>query len=1607
MPSRGQEQLHDRIERVVAHLRERMARQPGAGEAEAFVRRYFERVALDDIADATVESLYGAALSLWNFGAERQPGTLKLRVYNPRLDEHGWACGHTVVEIVNDDMPFLVDSVTMAVAGAGQTIHLMVHPIIAMQRDAKGGRTAKGGQTVTESFMHLQIDAQSDAAALAAIEAKLRADLADVRAAVGDWKAMLVKLDETLQALAGNPPPLAADEVGEVADLLRWMRDDNFTFLGYREYDYNARPGEEPMNITEGTGLGILRDSARRVMVGREGFISASPEVLKFLTRQELLIITKANARSTVHRPVHLDYIGVRQFDQAGNVLGERRFIGLFTSAAYNRNPRDIPVLRRKVRRIIERAGFPPQSHDGKALLNILETYPRDELFQIGEDDLFAIVMAILHLQQRPRIALFARRDAFGRYVTFLAYVPRERYDSQLRRRIADVLTEALGGRVSAFYTHLGDDPLARIHFIIAVQPGQSLEFDAEEIGARVIAAARSWTDDLHEALLEQFGEEAGVRLWNRYAGAFSADYRKRYDVPTALFDIAKFESLGDAEALGVNLYRPLEAAASELQFKLYHRGAPVPLSDCLPMLEHMGLKVIEEHPFEIEGAAGEPSLWLHDFRLQTRSGVSPDLARVKDKFEAAFARVWRGGMEDDGFNQLVLLAELDWREVVVLRAYSRYLRQIGTAFSQSYMEETLTANAGLARLLVDRFHAEFDPGLGAGRAALQQGLDEQIGAGLDAVVSLDQDRILRWFLNLIQATQRTNFYQRGPDGGPKPCLALKLASDQVDGLPLPKPMVEIWVYSPRVEGIHLRGGKVARGGIRWSDRREDFRTEVLGLMKAQMVKNAVIVPVGAKGGFVPKRPPIAAGREAAQADGVECYKAFVRALLDVTDNRVGETIVPPPDLVRRDGDDPYLVVAADKGTATFSDIANGISAEFGFWLGDAFASGGSAGYDHKKMAITAKGAWEAVKRHFRELGKEIQATDYTAVGIGDMSGDVFGNGMLLSPHTRLLAAFDHRHVFVDPAPDAARSFAERRRLFDLPRSSWADYRTEMLSPGGAVFDRQSKSLQLTPEIKQLFALDSDRLTPAELIHAILTADVDLLWIGGIGTYVKASDETHTQVNDRANDALRVNGRDLRAKVVGEGGNLGCTQRGRIEYALAGGRLNTDAVDNSAGVDCSDHEVNIKILLNAVVAEGELTTRQRDRLLADMTGNVAELVLRDNYLQTQAISMMELQGPWLLPSLARFMRDLESRGRLDRAVEFLPDDAAVAARQAAGGGLTRPELAVLLAYAKSVLYSDLLETDLPEDRHFIVDLTKYFPRAVRRPFADAIAKHRLRREIIATSIANSMVNRMGINFVSDIQEDTEVGVGAIARAYAVSREAFEIRHLWAEIELLDGRVPARLQLSMLLAINELVRRTTIWFLRTLPGTINLETAIAAYGPGIATLAQQIGTLASGPIREQMDARARELTDQGVPAALAASVAALDPLAAALDLVEAGKAAGRSIADAAQVYFALGDRLGLDWLRRAAGQVQPADYWQRLAMNAAVEDLDVQQRLLTGAVLNGANGAAALEAVAGWEQRQGAVLGRVGRVVAEFTAAGSIDLARLAIATRHLRSMRAG
>jgi glutamate dehydrogenase len=1594
------------LDKVVARVREQMPEEQ-APLVEEFVRQYYAWIPQEDLADRSPIDVYGAAVAHWSFANVREPGTAKVRAYNPNFEEHGWQSTHTVVEIVTDDMPFLVDSTRMGINREGYAIHLMLHPIMKMRRDAEGRLVEvlppDSEDALSESVIHVELDRQTESGVLDGLHDCIMSVLRQVRAAVEDWPEMRGKALDLVSELEENRARIDEEDLEEARSFLGWIADDHFTFLGYREYDLLTEDGEDVLRNVPGTGRGILREKSERPI--SQSFAKLPPEVRRLAHATHLLNLTKANTRSTIHRPSYMDYVGVKRFDDEGNVTGERRFLGLYTFSAYSMSTLEIPIVRRKVRYVLDRAGFPEGSHNEKDLVEILETYPRDELFQINKEELFEISMGILHLQERQHTRLFVRRDTYGRFFSCLVYVPRDRYNTEIRQRMQDILQGAFNGANVEFNVRLSESVLARLHFIIYASPGGVPDYDVGEIEQRLVEATRSWVDDLYDALIEQFGEERGVELFHKYRDAFPPGYRAGFLARTAVTDIGRIEELASENDINMSLYHPLEEPEDFLGFKLYRSGEQISLSNLLPLLEDMGVKVVDERPHKIE-PAGSPPVWIYDFGLVHGAQGELQTGEVKEIFQDAFAQAWRGTIENDGFNRLVLRARLTWRQVTVLRAYCKYLRQGGTTFSQDYMEDTLYANQHIARLLVELFERRFDPSRQDRAEEESEKLAQEIREALDEVESLDEDRILRNYLAVTLATVRTNYYQKADDGEPKPYLSFKFDPKDIAVLPLPRPRFEIFVHSPRMEGVHLRGGKVARGGIRWSDRREDFRTEVLGLMKAQMVKNAVIVPVGAKGGFVVKRPPSPeGGREALMEEVVFCYKTLIRGMLDLTDNLAGDRVVPPPDVVRYDEDDPYLVVAADKGTATFSDIANGVSKDYGFWMGDAFASGGSAGYDHKEMGITARGAWESVKRHFRELGTDVQSEDFTVVGIGDMSGDVFGNGMLLSRHIKLLGAFNHLHIFLDPDPDPETSYEERERLFGLPRSSWSDYDEELISSGGGVFPRTAKSIPLSPEVKELLGVEDDALTPNEVIRALLKAEVDLLFNGGIGTYVKASYESNADVGDRSNDAVRVNGSELGCRVVGEGGNLGFTQPGRIEYALGGGRIYTDAIDNSAGVDTSDHEVNIKILLDAVVESGDMTEKQRNELLGEMTEEVAHLVLSDNYAQTRAISNASALAHPMVDVHARYIAALEHSGSLNRELEFLPNEEVLSERRSEGMGLTAPELAVLLSYSKITLYRDLLASDLPEDPYLLGELERYFPTPLRERFRDRMREHRLRREIIATSVVNDLVNRAGPSFAFRLGEETGASPAEIARAYTAAREVFDLRSLWAEIEALDNQVDTRTQTRMLLDWRRLVERATRWFLRNRRPPLDIEATVAYFSEGASELTGRIPDLLLDGAREAVEKTTEGLVEADVPRELARRVALLNTMFSELDIVDVAAGTESPLEEAAEVYFTLGDRLRLHWLRGHIDALPRENRWQALARAALRDDLYDQQAELTAEILrNTPDDLLPGERTDAWVEANEGPVERTLQVLTDINASGAFGLATLSVALREIRNL---
>jgi glutamate dehydrogenase len=1593
---------------------------PPHDEVGALLAAYYRHVAPEDVSGRADVDVYGALASHYRLAEERPQGTAKVRVLTPTLADGGWSAGgHSVVEVVTDDMPFLVDSLTMELSRQLRDVHVVIHPHFDVRRDITGalqhvapvddGALEPDDGTVRESWMHVEIDRITDGDAAGIVE-NVQRILSDVREAVEDWPRTRQRmLDIVTELRTQAPAVLDADEVRRGAELLEWLVEDHFTFLGYREYTLDEVDGDDVLRAVPGSGLGILRFDQDQ----SESF-ARLPEPVRARAREKtLLVLAKANSRATVHRPAYLDYVGVKTFDAAGEVTGERRFLGLFSSSAYAESLLRIPLLREKAREVLRRSGFDPRSYAGRALMDTLEGYPRDELFHTSVDELAPMAEAAMHARERRAVRAITRADTYGRYVSVLVYLPRDRYNTAVREKFSEILLERLGGDSVEFTVRINESTTARVHFVVHLPreqgdptvTGTLRALDNTDLERRLADASRSWRDDFLAAVLSEYGEQAGARLGRQYADSFPEAFKEDFSARTAAVDLGRIEGIRGEEGLDLALSQHLDAGRGEARLKVYRVGSPLSLSEVLPMLSSLGVEVVDERPYELDELA-RPS-YVYEFGLRYGTAL-PDEAR--ELFVDALRAIWDGHAETDGFNQLVLGVGLSWRQAMLLRAYAKYMRQGATPFAVDTIQEALASNVDITRMLVRCFELRFDPAVDDDTreeqtAALLQRLD----AALDDVASLDHDRILRGYLTHIGATLRTNHFQRGADGRPKDYLSLKLEPSAIPDLPSPRPKFEIFVYSPRVEGVHLRFGSVARGGLRWSDRRDDFRTEVLGLVKAQMVKNTVIVPVGAKGGFYAKNLPDPGDREAWMAEGVACYRTFISGLLDITDNLVEGRTVPPADVVRHDGDDAYLVVAADKGTASFSDIANEVALSYGFWLGDAFASGGSVGYDHKAMGITARGAWVSVQRHFRERGIDCQAEDFTCVGIGDMSGDVFGNGLLCSEHTRLVAAFDHRDIFLDPDPDAATSYAERRRLFELPRSSWADYDASLISEGGGVWSRSRKAIPLNDHVRRALGIDPgvEQMTPTELMRAILCAPVDLLWNGGIGTYVKGSEETHADVGDKANDPIRVDGGQLRAACVGEGGNLGFTQAGRIEYAVGGGRLATDFIDNSAGVDTSDHEVNIKILLDRVVHDGDLTEKQRNTLLVEMTDEVASLVLRDNYEQNLALANALDHAPSLLHVHEEQMRQLQADGVLDREVEGLPSSKVVKQRADRGEGLTAPELSVLMAWTKIVLADELIASGLPDDPYLVQDLTAYFPSAMRERFAAQISDHPLRREIIVTQVVNDLVNGAGITFLTRLEGETGATAPELVGANFVAREVFGSLPLREELRSHDNRLDAAVQTRMRLEMRTLVERASRWFVANRRPPMDSQAVVDQFSGPVQETMARLPELMGGRELAAFEERRDRLVAQGVPEDLAARVAVLPPAYMVLGVVDTALRDDLDPAEVARVHFALGERLGLPVLVQRILALPRHDRWQTMARAALRDDLHAVHLQLTGQVLAITEpGESATLRIQQWEEADEVQVARASDTLGDICADDAADLARLSVGLRVVRGLLA-
>ena len=1580
-------------------------------QVSLFAEQFFGIIALEELTQRRLSDLVGSTLSSWRLLERFEHASPEVRVFNPDYEKHGWQSTHTVVEVLHPDIPFLVDSVRVELNRHGYSIHTLQNSVLSVRRDAKGmllevlPKGTQGEGISQESLMFLEIDRCASAADMRALERAVLDVLGEVRLTVADFQPMKAKARELLAWLDKAKLQVEAAERAEIRVFLEWLLDNHFTFLGYEEFTL-ADDADGGRLVYDPNSLLGLSKQLRSGLSDED--LHVESYAVKYLREPVLLSFAKAAQPSRVHRPAYPDFVSIRELDGNGRVVKECRFLGLYTSTVYSESVRAIPYIRRKVAEVTRRAGFDSQGHLGKELVKVLEVLPRDDLFQTPVEELFSTAMSIVQIQERNKVRLFLRFDPYGRFVYALAYVPRDVYSTESRLRIQQVLVDRLQATDCEFWTYFSESVLARVQFILRVDPKTKLNIDPQQLESEVVQACRSWKDDFAGLVVESFGEAQGTRVLADFPKNFPAGYRERFAPHSAVVDLQHLLSLSDERPLVMSFYQPLaQGEQRQLHCKLYHADTPLALSDVLPILENLGLRVLGEFPYRLYHRNGR-EFWIHDFAFSWPEGLDVDIQQLNDTLQDAFVRIVQGAAENDAFNRLVLTAGLPWRDVALLRAYARYLKQIRLGFDLGYIASALLNHADIARELVRLFKTRFYLARKLAADDLddkQQRLEQAILAALDNVAVLNEDRILRRYLDLIKATLRTNFYQPDANGQARGYFSFKFNPKAIPELPKPVPKFEIFVYSPRVEGVHLRFGNVARGGLRWSDREEDFRTEVLGLVKAQQVKNAVIVPMGAKGGFIPRRLPVGGSRDEIQAEAIACYRIFISGLLDITDNLKDGEVVPPSNVVRHDEDDPYLVVAADKGTATFSDIANGIANEYGFWLGDAFASGGSAGYDHKGMGITAKGGWVSVQRHFRERGIDVQKDRITVIGIGDMAGDVFGNGLLLSETLQLVAAFNHQHIFIDPNPEPAKSFAERKRLFDLPRSSWADYDASLISAGGGIFLRSAKSITLTPEMKARFDIQADKLTPTELINALLKAPVDLIWNGGIGTYVKSSQESHADVGDKANDALRVDGRELRAKVVGEGGNLGMTQLGRVEYGLNGGASNTDFIDNAGGVDCSDHEVNIKILLNEIVAAGDMTGKQRNALLAEMTDAVSELVLGNNYKQTQALSLAQHRARERVGEYKRLIAALEGAGKLDRALEFLPSDEELNERASNGLGLTRPELSVLISYSKIDLKEALLKSQVPDDEYLAREMETAFPALLAEKFGDAMRRHRLKREIVSTQIANDLVNHMGITFVQRLKESTGMSAAHVAGAYVIVRDVFNLPRWWKRIEALDYQVPAELQLTLMDELMRLVRRATRWFLRSRRNELDAARDVAHFAPRVAELAGRLDELLEGPAREQWLARYQSYVEAGAPEDLARVVAGTSHLYTLLPIIEASDLTGQDTARVAEAYFSIGGALDLSWYLQQITNLSVDSTWQTLAREAFRDDLDWQQRAITVSVLQMTEAPEDIEErVALWLEEHRPLVERWRLMLAELRAAGGSDYAMYAVANRELMDL---
>lgn len=1582
------------------------AQQQAAGD---FLKLFNEHLYIEDWLSKEPSDIAGCLFCLW-MALNQNSDEVYVRAFNPSLEEDGWLCSGTAFIVRQRDMPFLVDSLRLGLVRHNLPIHLIKSTLLNVARNqehellgiapinADSTTDIAGAQWQQEALIYIETGAISDRDVLKSAASDLRSILSDVTCVVDDYRPILARVEELKENLEFSQDQQHRQECQA---FLSWLAASHFTFLGIREYRVK----------NQDAGIELEEDQVRRLGLFRNHHRDGDVHGADFFYRGENLVaLSKSAHRSTVHRNVYPDYIVVKQFSEQGELLGEIRILGLFTFSVYSISPWDIPIIRRKVDEVIERSGLSPVSHDGKNLKRVIESYPRDELFQADVKTLYETLMGVARISERRLVKLFLRKDIFGKFLNCVVYVPRDIYNTQIRQKIEKLIGQSIASSEFDTTTHFSESLLARAHMVFKLpQDGngniEQEKFDQETLERAVIDITRGWDDRFEAALIEAHGESLGLEYQRMYATSFGSSYRENFDARASVKDIELLENLKGEHDVAMQLFHPIGAENGRIRFKVMQLDAPVELSDVIPILEHLGLRVLGEHPYKIM-RADQRAVWLHDFDLVFSLPVKIDVQVVSKLFEQAFAAIWQAHTESDAFNRLVLGARLNWREVGMLRAYSAYMKQILFNYSPQYIAETLSGQPEITRNLVALFKSYFEPRLSGTAKARERSerLREKITLALEGIENLNEDRILRRYLELINATVRTNYYQKQQDNSHKNYLSFKLTPRKIEDLPEPRPMFEIFVYSPQIEGVHLRAAEVARGGLRWSDRLQDYRTEVLGLVKAQQVKNAVIVPSGAKGGFVAKANLSGLSRDEFLAEGVSCYKTFIKGLLDLTDNYREGQLQSPEDCVCRDEPDPYLVVAADKGTATFSDIANEISGQYGHWLGDAFASGGSNGYDHKKMGITAKGAWVSVQRHFREIGIDCQSQEFSVVGIGDMSGDVFGNGMLLSRKIKLVAAFNHQHIFIDPNPEPETSFVERERLFALPRSGWGDYDTAKLSEGGAIFSRFAKAIEVSEQAVQALGLEKSKFSPPELIQAILKAPVDLLWNGGIGTYVKSKQESHSDAGDKSNDALRVDGRQLRCKIVGEGGNLGLTQRGRIEFCRNGGACNTDFIDNSAGVDCSDHEVNIKILLDELIASGDLTQKQRNQTLEKMTDEVAELVLDNNDAQTFALSIAQFQVNSRLTEYKRFIGFLEGRNLLDRALEFLPTDEEIQERAEAGGALTRAELAVLLSYSKVMLKEEFIRHELVDIDYLKKIAVNAFPKHLREQHLEKIYEHRLVKEIVATQLANDLVNNLGITAAQRLIGSTGRSLKDIALAYAIVREVFAVAQFQDYINSLNNKVAAQFQAELMCNMMRRLRRGTRWFLTNKVNIDDPQRVAESFKQGIVEVNACVGEMLRGEAKITWQLKCEHLRERGVDELWLSQIAMPENLFSGLSVVEVAQTKGCPVSQAAEIFYHLYDSLSIEWLATQISDVAVQTHWQAIARESYLSELETQLRNLVCIVIEQGGDGATEQKLSCWHEQNKDKVDFWLNFVREVRTSKSSDFAMFSVVLKELSEL---